>query len=61
VRVADVLNQIPLNFNFTRVLRDARWDAWMSLVEWLMGVQLTDQPDVFSWNLTASRKFSAIH
>jgi hypothetical protein len=26
VRVADVLNQTPLNIAFTRVLRDGRWE-----------------------------------
>jgi hypothetical protein len=59
VRVADVLNQTPLNIAFTRILREERWERWLHLVERLMQVQPNDDPDSFTWHLTTSGVSSA--
>jgi hypothetical protein len=53
VSVAEVLNQTMLNIGFTRVLQGARWERWLHLVERLMGVQLNNEQDKFTWHLTA--------
>jgi hypothetical protein len=58
VSVAEVLHQTTLNIGFTQVLQGARWERWLHLVERLMGVQLNNEKDKFTWHLTASRIFS---
>ena len=58
VLVADVLSAPPLNIEFRRALTDDKWISWLDLVEKLMQVSLSDEPDVFRWKLTASGKFS---
>jgi hypothetical protein len=55
MRVADVLNETPLNIAFTRILRE---DRWLHLVERFMQVQLNDEPDSFIWHLKTSGVFS---
>jgi hypothetical protein len=57
VRVADVLSHAPLNISFNRVLRADRWEDWLHLVERLMNINLTDEPDCFKWHLTRSGIF----
>uniref|UniRef100_A0A453DL38 Reverse transcriptase zinc-binding domain-containing protein n=1 Tax=Aegilops tauschii subsp. strangulata TaxID=200361 RepID=A0A453DL38_AEGTS len=56
--VATVLQSIPLNIQFRRVLVGERWEAWLHLVRRLMGVQLTPQPDQLWWKLTRSGEFT---
>jgi hypothetical protein len=58
VSVAQVWNATPINIGFRRALSGNRWDRWAHLVVRLMGVQLSDNDDVFHWNLTASGQFS---
>jgi hypothetical protein len=53
VSVAQVWNATPINIGFRRALSGNRWDRWAHLVVRLMGVQLSDNDDVFHWNLTA--------
>ena len=47
----------PLNIGFRRALSANRWDRWVHLVTRLMGVQLSENNDVFRWNLTKSGQF----
>jgi hypothetical protein len=58
VKVADVLNQTSLNIKFMCVFRNGIWENWLNLVKSLMVIQLTDEPDSFSWHLTAFGIFS---
>jgi hypothetical protein len=58
VKVAEVMNQIPLNISFRRVPGDDRRKAWLNLVECLMEVHISNEPDRFKWHLPASRDFS---
>jgi hypothetical protein len=57
VRVVDVLSKTPLNIGFRRVLPEDKWESWLDLVQRLMNVQLTDEPDSFKWRLTTSGFF----
>jgi hypothetical protein len=57
VRVADVLSETPLNVRFIRDLRDVRWQQWLHLVERLMNIQISNEPDSFTWHLTPSGFF----
>jgi hypothetical protein len=52
VKVADVVNQNPLNISFRCVLRVERWESWLDTVERLMEVHLLVDQDRFKWNLT---------
>ena len=56
--VATVMQSIPLNIQFRRVLVGDRWEAWLHLVRRLMEVQLTPQPDQLWWKLTSSGEFT---
>ena len=59
VSVASVLrNAPPPNISFRRALTGDRWDKWLHLVNRLMVIQLTADPDTFSWGLTTSGKFT---
>jgi hypothetical protein len=58
VKVAEVMNQIPLNISFRRVVRDDRRKDWLYLVECLMEVHISNEPDRFKWHLPTSRDFS---
>ena len=49
--VAMIMQSIPLNIQFRRVLVGDRWEAWLHLVSRLMEVQLAHQPDQLCWNL----------
>ena len=42
--VAMIMQSIPLNIQFRRVLVGNRWEAWLHLVSRLMEVQLSHQP-----------------
>ena len=48
----------PLNIGFWRALTGDKWTSWLHLVNRLMDVQLSNQPDTFKWNLTTSKKFT---
>ena len=56
--VADVLSILPLNMQFRRALTGNKRNAWLQLVERLMDVSLSTQPDAFLWKLTTSGLFS---
>ena len=56
--VGTVLQTIPLNIQFRRVLVGERWTAWMHLVRRLIEVQLSDQPDSIQWKLTTNGRFT---
>ena len=43
--VATIMQSIPLNIQFRRMLVGDRWEAWLHLVSRLMEVQLAHQPD----------------
>ena len=58
VVVNDVLSHAPLNIGFTRTLTGNKWTVWLQLVEKLMGVNLTNEPDSYKWRLTQSGMFS---
>ena len=58
VIVADVLANVPLNIEFRRTLNGYKWSDWLHLVEELMGVTLSNEPDQFRWRLTPSGMFS---
>ena len=58
VVVNDVLSHNPLNIGFRRVLTGNKWLAWLDLVEKLMGVDLSNEPDKFKWRLTQSSQFT---
>uniref|UniRef100_A0A453NDC4 Uncharacterized protein n=1 Tax=Aegilops tauschii subsp. strangulata TaxID=200361 RepID=A0A453NDC4_AEGTS len=50
--VGTVLQSIPLNIQFRRVLVGERWNVWMHLIRRLIKVQLFDQLDSIQWKLT---------
>jgi hypothetical protein len=56
-RVAEFWANNPLQITSKRVLRGEHWKAWLDLVSRLTNVQLSDESDKFTWNLTSSRKF----
>ena len=56
--VATIMQSIPLNIQFRRVLIGDRWEAWLHLVSRLMEVQLSQQPDQLCWKLTRSGEFT---
>ena len=58
VLVAHVLDHDHPNLQFRRALVDNKWEAWLHLVERLMAVSLSNEPDSFSWKLTPSGVFS---
>ena len=58
VTASQILSQNPLNISFRRLLSADKWDAWLHLVERLMGVTLTDEKDHFQWKLTSSGLYS---
>jgi hypothetical protein len=56
-RVAEVMANNPLKISFNHVLRGEHWETWLDLVSRLMNIQLSDEPNKFSWSLTSSEKF----
>jgi hypothetical protein len=56
--VADVMGSVPLNISFRRLLSHEKWTAWVNLLQRLMEVQLSEEPDKFVWRLTENGKFS---
>jgi hypothetical protein len=58
VLVTDVLFNVPLNIGFNRTLTGDRWNSWVSLLQRLMNVHLSDEPCSFKWNLTTTGIFS---
>jgi hypothetical protein len=51
------MNLVPLNISFRRVLSHDEWKAWVHLIRRFMEVQLSDEPDKFTWHLTISGIF----
>jgi hypothetical protein len=58
VLVSDVLTSNPLNIEFRRTLSTDKWEVWLLLLHRLIRVNLTEDPDVFVWNLTTNGVFS---
>jgi exonuclease III len=58
VSVSHVMLGAPLNIGFRRALLGDRWDRWVHLVSRLMQIRLSEEEDVFHWNLTASGIFT---
>jgi hypothetical protein len=58
VLVANFMDNVPLNVGFTHTLAGGTTDRWTHLVWRLMSIQLTTQPDTFSWKLTPSDSFT---
>jgi hypothetical protein len=58
VLVAEVLSNMPLNIRFNRILTGDRWNSWVSLLQRLININLSDEPDSFKWNLTTTGIFS---
>jgi hypothetical protein len=58
VLVYDVLSDNPFNIEFRWVLSGNNWDAWLLLVQQLMSVTLTLEPDKFIWSRNSSGQFS---
>jgi hypothetical protein len=56
--IAVVLETTPPNVSFTRNLIGVRLANWHVLQERLTGIQLTDDRDVFRWNLHDNGRFS---
>jgi hypothetical protein len=58
VSLANVMAQVTLNIGFRQTLSGSRADRWIHLVQRLMNVYLTTQPDTFTWKLTTSGSFT---
>jgi hypothetical protein len=58
VTVENVLAASPLNISFRRTLNGNKWERWTHLLHRLILVQLNDNEDRFTWNLTESGVFS---
>jgi hypothetical protein len=58
VLVANVLGQVPLNIAFRRNLTGIKWNEWIHLCQRLITIQLTNESDMFKWNLTTAGTFS---
>jgi hypothetical protein len=58
VTVENVLAANPLNISFRRTLNGNKWERWTHLLHRLILVQLNDNEDRFTWNLTESGVFS---
>jgi hypothetical protein len=58
VSVAHVMSQVPLNIGFRQALSGNRGTRWLHLVNRLMDINLSAQPDSFVWKLTTSGKFT---
>ena len=57
VSVAHVVDSPHPNLQFRRLLTGQLWDVWLQLVERLMSVSLTSEPDRVKWNLMPSGIF----
>ena len=58
VSVAHVFANSQLNIQFRRSLVGDKWADWLHLVERLMAVSLSMEPDTVTWKLTPSGVFS---
>jgi hypothetical protein len=58
VLVSDVLIGNPLNIEFRRNLSNDRMDVWLLLLQRLIRINLSADPDIFVWKLTTSGIFS---
>ena len=56
--VADVVGVAPINLPFRWALLGQRRSEWFHLVERLMRITLTDEPDKFRWSLTNNGIFT---
>ena len=56
--VAHVLGEAPLNIQFRRSLVADKWISWVHLIERLMVVTLSNEPDTYTWKLRPSGVFS---
>ena len=58
VTVVTVFSETTLNITFRRSLTGNKWDKWLELVQRLMDVRISNEKDVFVWNLTPSGIFT---
>ena len=49
----------PLQVSFRRALVDNNLLEWQNLVAQISHVDLVDEPDTFSWNITTSKLYTA--
>ena len=57
--VASVLSMaLPVNLTFRRSFMGNKWNRWTHLLLRLIEVQLSNENDVFSWDLTPSGRFT---
>ena len=59
VKVATVLETVPLNVSFRRGLHGDNLGRWYSLVNRVVGLSLNQSKDTFSWSLHQNGKFSS--
>jgi hypothetical protein len=45
--VAEVMSNVPLNIRFSRTLTEEKWNSWVSLLQRLININLSDEPDSF--------------
>ena len=55
---ANVLQTVPINLPFRRVLVGDNRTFWLNLVERLMSVNLVEEEDSFKWTLTSNGNFT---
>jgi hypothetical protein len=58
VTVTSVLSSVPLNMSFRRALTGKNLGCWLHLVERLIGVELSDNDDVFIWKNFGAGRFT---
>ena len=59
VTVASVLSAAPpVNLSFRRSLTGNKWNRWIHLLSRIIEVQLSNENDIFSWDLTSSGRFT---
>ena len=58
ILVANALAGGQVNIQFRRSLVGDKWKDWLNLVERLMSISLSREPDSLTWNLTPSGVFS---
>jgi len=56
--VAKVMATSPLQVSFRRALVDNKLLEWQNLVAQIAHVNLVDEPDIFSWNMTTSKLYT---
>ena len=58
ITLANVMNQVPLNISFRRVLVGDKGTAWNNLVAKISAYWLSDGRDIFTWDLHRHGSFT---